>query len=136
MRKKKQLIYNKSFKIFKGVLSYIYQQIIQKVWMDMEKKIESSMEVFQIIKYHYEALKAIINFFNNNTLINYFENLCNDLSQLYLQIIMSDYYDKLQEKTNFLEEVIEKLKNDNKNIINFRDSISDMSPYYPLKSYL
>ena len=94
------------------------------------------MEVFQIIKYHYEALKAIINFFNNNTLINYFENLCNDLSQLYLQIIMSDYYDKLQEKTNFLEEVIEKLKNDNKNIINFRDSISDMSPYYPLKSYL
>ena len=136
LNEKLVILFNKSFKIFKGVLSYMYQQIIQKVWMDMEKKIESSMEVFQIIKYHYEALKAIINFFNNNTLINYFENLCNDLSQLYLQIIMSDYYDKLQEKTNFLEEVIEKLKNDNKNIINFRDSISDMSPYYPLKSYL
>ena len=129
-------LFNKSFKIFKGVLSFIYQQIIQKVWMEMETKIESSMEIFQIIKYHYEALKSINNFFNNNILINHFDNLCNDLAQLYLQIIMSDYYDKLQEKTNYLEEVIDKLNNDNKNIINYRDSISDLNPYYPLKSYL
>jgi hypothetical protein len=52
-------LFNKSFKIFKGILTYIYQQLIQKVWMEMEKKIEESMEVFQIIKYHYEALKNI-----------------------------------------------------------------------------
>jgi hypothetical protein len=129
-------LFNKSFKIFKGILNFIYQQIIQKVWMEMEIKIESSMEIFQIIKYHYEALKSINNFFNNNILINHFDNLCNDLAQLYLQIIMSDYYDKLQEKTNYLEEVIDKLNNDNKNIINYRDSITDLNPYYPLKSYL
>ena len=129
-------LFNKSFKIFKGILSYIYQQIIQKIWIDMEKKIESSMEVFQIIKYHYEALKNITNFFNNNLLIKYFENLCNDLAQLYLQIMVSDYYDKHQEKTDFLEEVIEKLKGDNKNIIKYRDSLDYISPYFPLISYL
>ena len=129
-------LFNKSFKIFKGILSYIYQQIIQKVWNEMEQKIESSMEVFQIIKYHYEALKNITNFFNNNLLIKYFEKLCNDLAQLYLQIMVSDYYDKHQEKTDFLEEVIEKVKDDNKNIINFRDSLEYISPYFPLKSYL
>ena len=129
-------LFNKSFKIFKGILSYLYQQIIQKVWMEMEKKIESSLEVFQIIKYHYEALKNITNFFKNNLLITYFENLCNDLAQLYLQIMVSDYYDKQQEKTDFLEEIIEKLKEDNRTIINFRDSIGDLSLYFPLKSYL
>ena len=130
-------LFNKSFKIFKGIMSYIYQQVIQKVWMEMEKNIESSMEVFQIIKFHYEALKNITKFFNNNNLlITYFENLCNDLSQLYLQIIVSNYYDKQQEKTDFLEEIIEKLKDDNKAITNFRDSIGDLSPYFPLKSYL
>ena len=129
-------LFNKSFKIFKGVLTYIYQQIIQKIWMEMEKKIESSNEVFEIIKYHYEALKYINNFFNNNPLIKYFENLCNDLTQLYLQIMVSDYYDKQKEKEDFLEEIISKLNEDNKIIINFRDSISDLSPYYPLRSYL
>ena len=129
-------LFNQSFKIFKGVLTYIYQQIIQKTWMEMEKKIESSNEVFQIIKYHYDALKSINNFFNNNTLIKYFENLCNDLAQLYLQIMVSDYYDKQTEKTDFLEEIISKLKEDNKTIINFRDAISDLSPFYPLRSYL
>ncbi len=118
------------------MLTYIYQQIIQKTWMEMEKKIESSNEVFQIIKYHYDALKSINNFFNNNTLIKYFENLCNDLAQLYLQIMVSDYYDKQTEKTDFLEEIISKLKEDNKTIINFRDAISDLSPFYPLRSYL
>jgi len=129
-------LFNKSFKIFKGILTYIYQQIIQKVWMEMEKKIDTSMEVFQIIKHHYEALKNITKFFDNNLLINYFENLCNDLAQLYLQILVSDYYDRQKEKNDFLEEVIEKLKDDNKAIINYRDSLDNMSPYYPLKSYL
>jgi hypothetical protein len=129
-------LFNKSFKLFKGILTFIYQQIIQKVWMEMENKIETSMEVFQIIKYHYEALKNITKFFDNNLLINYFENLCNDLAQLYLQILVSDYYDRQKEKNDFLEEVIEKLKDDNKTIINYRDSLDNMSPYYPLKSYL
>ena len=129
-------LFNKSYKIFKGILSYIYQQIIQKVWIEMEKKIESSMEVFQIIKYHYEALKIITTFFNNNLLIKHFENLCNDLAQLYLQIMVSDYYDKYQEKTDFLEEIIAKLKEDNKSIINYRDSIGELSPYYSLRNYL
>jgi len=129
-------LFNKSFKLFKGILTFIYQQIIQKVWMEMEKKIDTSMEVFQIIKYHYEALKNITKFFDNNLLINYFENLCNDLAQLYLQILVSDYYDRQKEKNDFLEEVIEKLKDDNKTIINYRDSLDNMSPYYPLKSYL
>ena len=129
-------LFNKSYKIFKGILSYIYQQIIQKVWIEMEKKIESSMEVFQIIKYHYEALKIITTFFNNNLLIKHFENLCNDLAQLYLQIMVSDYYDKHQEKTDFLEEIILKLKEDNKSIISYRDSIGDLSPYLSLKNYL
>ena len=129
-------LFNKSFKLFKGILTFIYQQIIQKIWMEMEKKIDTSMEVFQIIKYHYEALKNIIKFFDNNLLINYFDNLCNDLAQLYLQILVSDYYDRQKEKNDFLEEVIEKLKDDNKTIINYRDSLDNMSPYYPLKSYL
>ena len=129
-------LFNKSFILFKGILTFIYQQIIQKIWMEMEKKIDTSMEVFQIIKYHYEALKNIIKFFDNNLLINYFDNLCNDLAQLYLQILVSDYYDRQKEKNDFLEEVIEKLKDDNKTIINYRDSLDNMSPYYPLKSYL
>ena len=134
--KKLVKLFNKSYKIFKSILSYIYQQLIQKVWIEMKKKIESSMEVFQIIKYHYEALKNITNFFNINILIKYFEDLCNDLAQLYLQIMVSDYYDKHQEKTDFLGEIIEKLKDDNKKIINYRDSIGDLNPYFSLKSYL
>ena len=129
-------LFNKSYKIFKGILSYLYQQIIQKIWIEMEQKIETSMEVFQIIKYHYEALKSITKFFNNNLLIIHFENLCNDLAQLYLQIMVSNYYDKYQEKTDFLEEIIEKLKEDNKTIINYRDSLGDLSPYFSLKNYL
>ena len=39
----------------------------------MEQKIEGSIEVFQIIKYHHEAIKNIYNFLNNCPLILYFE---------------------------------------------------------------
>ena len=129
-------LFNKSFKIFKSILSYIYQQIIEKTWNEMEKKIESSIEVFQIIKYHNEAIKYINAFFNNCPLILYFENLCNDLSQLYLQIIFSDYYDKQQEKSVFLEEIINKIKEDNKIIINYKDSIGEMNPFFSMNFYL
>ena len=129
-------LFNKSFKIFKSILSYIYQQIIEKTWNEMEKKIESSIEVFQIIKYHNEAIKYINAFFNNCPLILYFENLCNDLSQLYLQIIFSDYYDKQQEKSDFLEEIINKIKEDNKIIINYKDSIGEMNPFFSMNFYL
>ena len=50
--------------------------------------------------------------------------------------MVSDYYDKYQEKTDFLEEIIAKLKEDNKSIINYRDSIGELSPYYSLRNYL
>ena len=50
--------------------------------------------------------------------------------------MVSNYYDKYQEKTDFLEEIIEKLKEDNKTIINYRDSLGDLSPYFSLKNYL
>jgi hypothetical protein len=130
------MIFNKSFKIFKGILSYIYQQIIEKIWIEMIKKIESACEVFQIIKYHMDALKSINNFFQNNFLIIYFENLCNDFSQLYLKIIVSDYYDSEKEKNDFFDEIIEKLNDDNKNIMNYRDSLGEMSTHFVLKNYL
>ena len=129
-------LFNKSFKIFKGILSYIYQQIIEKTWNEMEQKIEGSIEVFQIIKYHHETIKTIYSFFNNCPLILYFENLCNDLSQLYLQIIFSDYYDKQDEKLVFMEEIINKLKEDNNTIINFRNSLREISQFFSLNSYL
>ena len=103
----------------------------------MEQKIESSFEVFQIIKYHQETLKYIVySFFNSGSLILNFENLCNDLSQLYLQIIVSDYYDKQNDKNEFLGEIMNKLKIDNKAIIDFKDSIGDLNPFSSLKSYL
>ena len=123
-------LFNKSFKIFKGILSYIYQQIIEKTWNEMEQKIEASIEVFHIIKYHNEAIKYINAFFNSSPLILYFENLCNDLSQLYLQIIFSDYYDKQQEKSEFLQEIMNKIKNDNVTIINYINSLGEMSPFF------
>ena len=129
-------IFNDSFRIFKGILSYIYHQIIEKTWIEMEQKIESSFEVFQIIKYHQETLKYIYSFFNSGSLILNFENLCNDLSQLYLQIIVSDYYDKQNDKNEFLGEIMNKLKIDNKAIIDFKDSIGDLNPFSSLKSYL
>ena len=69
-------------------------------------------------------------------LILYFENLCNDLSQLYLQIIFSDYYDKQDEKLQFMEEIINKLKEDNNAIINFRNSLGEISQFFSLNSYL
>ena len=68
-------LFNNSFKIFKGILSYIYQQIIEKTWNEMEQKIETSIEVFQVIKYHNEAIKYIKTFFDKCPLILYFENL-------------------------------------------------------------
>jgi hypothetical protein len=108
-------LFNKSFKIFKGILSYIYQQIIEKTWNEMEQKIESSIEVFQIIKSHNETIKYIKAFFNDCPLLLHFENLCNDLSQLYLQIVFSDYYDKQKEKNQFL---------------------GDISPFFSLNYYL
>ena len=110
-------LFNNSFKIFKGILNYIYQQIIQKTWDDMEKKIEMSIEIFQVIKYHNEAIKYIKTFFDKCPLMLYFENLCNDLSQLYLQIVFLDYYDKEQEKNEYLKEILNKIKEDNKIII-------------------
>ena len=129
-------LFNKSFKIFKGILSYIYQQIIEKTWNEMQQKIESSIEVFQIIKYHNEAIKYTNTFFNNFPLILHFENLCNDLSQLYLQIVFSDYYDKQKEKNQFLDEIMNKIKEDNKTIINYKDSLGDINPFFSLNYYL
>ena len=129
-------LFNKSFKIFKGILSYIYQQIIEKTWNEMEQKVEASIEVFHIIKYHNEAIKYINAFFNSCPLILHFENLCNDLSQLYLQIIFSDYYDKQQEKSEFLQEIMNKIKNDNITIINYIYSLGEMSPFFSLNCYL
>ena len=129
-------LFNKSFRIFKGILSYIYQQIIEKTWNEMEQKIEGSIEVFQIIKYHHEAIKNIYNFLNNCPLILYFENLCNDLSQLYLQIIFSDFYDKQAEKFQFMGEIINKLKDDNNTIINYRNSLGEINPIFSVNFYL
>ena len=129
-------LFNKSFKIFKNIMTFIYIQIIGKAWNEMEKKVESSLEVFQIIKYHHESIKSISVFFNSCPLILYFENLCNDLSQLYLQIIFSDYYDKQQEKNEFLEEIINKLKEDNKIIIDYKDSLGELDPFFSLNFYL
>ena len=129
-------LFNNSFKIFKGILSYIYQQIIQKTWDEMEQKIESSIEVFQVIKYHNEAIKYIKTFFDKCPLILYFENLCNDLSQLYLQIVFSDYYDKQQEKNEYLKEILNKIKQDNKAIIDFRNSLGEINPFFSLSFYL
>ena len=117
-------------------MTFIYIQIIGKAWNEMEKKVESSLEVFQIIKYHHESIKSISVFFNSCPLILYFENLCNDLSQLYLQIIFSDYYDKQQEKNEFLEEIINKLKEDNKIIIDYKDSLGELDPFFSLNFYL
>ena len=129
-------LFNNSFKIFKGILSYIYQQIIEKTWNEMEQKIETSIEVFQVIKYHNEAIKYIKTFFDKCPLILYFENLCNDLSQLYLQIVFSDYYDKQQEKNEYLKEILNKIKEDNKAIINFRNSLGEINPFFSLSFYL
>ena len=129
-------LFNKSFRIFKGILAYIYQQIIEKTWNEMEQKIEGSIEVFQIIKYHHEAIKNIYNFLNNCPLILYFENLCNDLSQLYLQIIFSDFYDKQAEKFQFMGEIINKLKDDNNTIINYRNSLGEINPIFSVNFYL
>ena len=129
-------IFNKSFKIFKGIMSFIYQQIIEKTWNEMENKIESSIEIFQIIKYHNESILFIHEFFNKFPLILKFENLCNDLSQLYLQIIFSDYFDKQKEKNEFLKDIINKIKEDNKIIINFKDSLGEINQFFSLNSYL
>ena len=102
----------------------------------MEQKIESSIEVFQVIKYHNEAIKYIKTFFDKCPLILYFENLCNDLSQLYLQIVFSDYYDKQQEKNEYLKEILNKIKQDNKTIIDFRNSLGEINPFFSLSFYL
>ena len=129
-------LFNNSFKIFKGILNYIYQQIIQKTWDDMEKKIENSIEIFQVIKYHNEAIKYIKTFFDKCPLMLYFENLCNDLSQLYLQIVFLDYYDKEQEKNEYLKEILNKIKEDNKIIIDYRNSLGEINPFFSLSFYL
>ena len=126
----------KGYKIFKSIHSFLSQQIIQIKWQEMLQKIELAEDIFQVIKTHNSTLKLLYKFLCDNKLIKLFEKLALDLSQLYLQITIQNYYDDNKDKYAYLQEILSDLKRDCERIVEFVKDLSVMHPFVGLKNYL